>query len=62
MSERNKTGILNLNVKKIYQLALSIECSSKIDVGEFIFYHTINLSANLKRQFTKIGYSYHQIF
>ena len=38
--------------EKIDQLARSLEYTSKTAVGEFIFYYTINSSANLKQKFT----------
>ena len=44
----------NLECEKIDQFAFSLVCNSKIVLGEFIFYYTINASANLKRRFTQI--------
>ena len=39
-------------MRKINQLALSIEYNSKIAVEEFIFHYAIDSSADMKRQST----------
>ena len=46
MPERNKTGVLSLNVGKLINLHL-VSCNSKIPVAEFLFHYTFNPSANL---------------
>ena len=47
--------------EKIDQHALSLESNSRIAVGQFIFYYTINSSASLKQKFTQIWSYYHQV-
>ena len=54
MPESKKIGILPLiNCEEIDQLALTLECNSKIAVVEFIFLYAINSSAILKRKLTQ---------
>ena len=60
MPELEKTGILSLNLKRIYN-ALSLEYNSRIAVGELIFHYTNNPSANLKGKYTYIWQYYLQL-
>ena len=52
MPERKNDGILSLNVKKVTNLALSLENKSDITVREFIFPYAINSCVYLERQLT----------
>ena len=55
MPELKKIGILSLNLKKIDQLALTLEYNSKIAVEELIFHNMINSNVNLKRKLIQIS-------